>query len=56
MSTVNYSLRHKGVRLISVENGMDYRYKIKLARESDKALLNMLLQQKQHAMLDVQNS
>lgn len=30
-------------------DGMEYRYKIKLARESDKALLNMLLQQMQHA-------
>ncbi len=31
----------------NVDNdGVEYRYKIRLARESDKALLNMLLQQK----------
>ena len=36
-------------RNVDPVDGMEYRYKIKLARESDKALLNMLLQQKQHA-------
>lgn len=35
-------------RNVDPVDGMEYRYKIKLARESDKALLNMLLQQKQH--------
>lgn len=30
------------------EDGIEYRYKLRLARESDKALLNMLLQQKRH--------
>ena len=36
-------------RNVDPDDGIEYRYKIKLARESDKALLNMLLQQKQHA-------
>lgn len=36
-------------RNVDPVDGMEYRYKIKLARESDKALLNMLLQQKQYA-------